>query len=197
MKKVIVFGVLLCLAGSIHAQKFVLGLKAGVNRGSMSTKFSGFSEEANYGFVAGVYSRFGILGFFAQPEFQFNQRRGTLTGNNSEANQTLSYIDVPLLVGKKFLKITRFYAGPNLQFLMNASQSGINDPNFNKSNFNNFAVGGILGCGVDILKVSVDLRYDFSITNLGKEITVGGNKFDYSTRAGMWQLTVGYKLLDL
>lgn len=192
-----VIGMLLCMAGSTSAQKFVFGLKAGVNRSSMSTKLAGLKEEANYGFVAGAYTRFGILGFFAQPEFQYNQRRGTLTTNGKESDQTLSYIDVPLLVGKKFLKITRFYAGPNLQFLMNASQSGDSDPYFNKSNFNNFAVGGIAGCGVDILKISVDLRYDFSISNLGKEITVSGTSYDYSTRAGMWQITVGYKLLDL
>lgn len=188
---------LLSFSQLLSAQSFVLGVKAGLNRGSLSTDISGLSEDANYGFVAGAFTRVGILGFFAQPEFQYNQRRGTISNANFSSTQTLTYIDVPLLVGKKVLGLVRFCAGPNLQFLMNATQSGDNDPNFSKANFNDFALGGIAGVGVDIFKVAIDIRYDFSISNLGKEIEVNGQSFDYGTRSGMWQLTIGYKLLDL
>jgi hypothetical protein len=187
-----------------NCQSFVLGIKAGVNRSSMSTSISNNAiSEPNYGLVVGAFSRVGILGFFLQPEVQYNQRKSSvdLQNNQGASSQTLAYIDVPLLGGKSFLGLARVYAGPNFQFLLDASTSGASLPAFSQTNFNAFAIGGIAGAGLDIKKFSIDVRFDFSITDLGKKVISDSSQiptsYNYSTRANMFQLTLGYKFIDL
>lgn len=197
MKYSILSAVLLLLFHFANSQSFVLGIKAGVNRSSMSTSLSNATAEPNYGFVAGAFARAGILGFYVQPEVQYNQRNASFDLVNGSGAQTLSFIDVPLLVGKKILGLARVYTGPNLQFLLDASQSGNKLPAFAQSNFNEFALGGIAGAGVDIKRITIDLRCDFSLTDLGKKVVSQAGTFDYSTRATMFQLVLGYKFVDL
>ncbi|MCE2786689.1 MAG: porin family protein [Bacteroidota bacterium] len=198
MKHFTLLVVLFFLFHFANSQSFVLGIKAGVNRSSMSTSLGNATAEPNYGFVAGAFARAGILGFYVQPEVQYNQRNASIDLGNGSGTQTLSYIDVPLLAGKKILGLARVYAGPNLQFLLDASQSGGKLPAFAQSNFNEFALGGIAGVGVDVKKITIDLRCDFSLTDLGKKVvSQQAGTFDYSTRATMFQFVLGYKFLDL
>jgi hypothetical protein len=201
MKKLFIISSLLIGAFATQAQTLDFGIKAGLNFSELSNNIPTQYNATNTatGFVGGAYGRVGILGFFAQPELLYSQRKGayTSTVDGSAVINTLSYLDVPVLVGYKLL-FARFNAGPNFQFLMNAQQSGTDaakDPNFTKSNFNSSVVGYQAGVGVDLLKLSVDLRYDGNFGSLGNEITTAtGQKIDYSTRASMWQLTVGFKL---
>jgi hypothetical protein len=197
MKKLYFLSLIAFIACKSSAQSFVLGVKAGLNRSSMSTSLSTATTEPSYGFVAGAFARAGILGFYVQPEVQYTQRKSTVSLLNKSGTQTLSYMDVPLLAGKKLFGLARIYAGPNLQFLLDAKDEN-QLPDFSKSNFNDFAVGGIAGAGVDIYKFTIDLRYDFSISDLGKNIVgLSGNSYNYSTRATMFQLILGYKFIDL
>ncbi len=201
MKKL--FSICFIMVGVFAAQAQTLdfGLKAGLNFSELSntipTQFS--SSNNATGFVAGAYGRVGILGFFAQPELLYSQRKGayTSTVDGSAVVNTLSYIDVPVLFGYKLL-FARFNIGPSFQFLMSANQEASDaakDPNFSKDNFNSSVVGYQAGVGVDLSRLSVDLRYDGGLSDLGKEVTSAtGQKIDYSTRASMWQLTVGFKL---
>ena len=65
-----------------------------------------------------------------------------------------------------------------------------------KDNFNTATIGFQAGVGVSLGKISIDARYDASIGDLGKIITTtSGKQIDYSTRANMFQLTLGYRIL--
>jgi hypothetical protein len=201
MKKILLIITVLVLAGvKLSAQSLGFGVKAGMNFSSLENNLSSqYSATAGAnGFVGGVWGRAGLLGFFVQPELLYTQRKGAFTSkaDSSAVINTLSYIDIPVLVGYKFAFV-RFNAGPNFQFLVNASQDASDkarDPNFSKDNFNASSVGLQAGVGIDLLRLSIDLRYDTNLGSIGKEISVNGKTFDYGTRASMWQLTLGYKI---
>lgn len=198
MRKMLFILAVILFAGQARSQTIALGVKAGINSSSLSTKISNYGTTDNtVGFVGGAYFRVGILGFIAQPEILYSQRKGVFSVNGKSVKNTLNYVDIPVLVGYKFL-VFRVNAGPNFQFLVGTNQDAeqsVKDPNFAKSRFNSSAVGFQAGIGVDVSKISIDVRYDGCIGDLGKKyIDENGVETNYSTRASMWQFTLGYKL---
>lgn len=187
-------------AANVHAQSIEAGVKAGINVSSLSKAPNLGDANSTTGFVFGGFVRTSAAGFFIQPEILLTQRRGVFTDDSSKltVTNTLTYIDVPLLFGYK-AAVFRFSAGPNFQFLMGANQDApalLKDPNFSKDNFNAATVGFQLGVGVSLGKINLDARYDGSIGDLGKTITTkAGQQVNYSTRANMFQLTLGYRIL--
>lgn len=187
---------------SSHAQinPISLGAKIGRNLGRLSDA-PDLSTTTNTGsMVGGVFARIKIMSVYAQPEVLLSQRRGVFKNDSTKqtVTNTLTYIDMPILIGVKFLAL-RFNAGPNFQFLAAAKQdapASLKDNNFGKSNFNSMVVGYQIGIGADLGKIVFDVRYDASLGNLGKKIaTQAGNTIDYSTKSSMIQLSIGYKFL--
>lgn len=201
-KQAITLVVCLLLTTVALAQTFDLGAKAGLNFSQMNntipTSYSASSGAT--GITGGVFARAGLLGFFVQPEVLFSQRKGAFTSSadGTAVINTLTYIDIPVLVGYK-IAFARVNAGPNFQNLIGAKQKATDlakDPNFSKDNFNASVVGYQVGVGVDLLKLTLDVRYDGSFGKLGKEIiNASGQKVNYGSRAGMWQVTLGFKFL--
>lgn len=187
-------------AANVHAQSIEAGVKAGINVSTLSKAPNLGDANSTTGFVFGGFVRTGAAGFFIQPEVLLTQRRGVFTDDSSKltVTNTLTYLDVPVLFGYK-LAVFRFSAGPNFQFLMSANQDApalLKDPNFSRDNFNAATVGFQLGVGVNLGKINLDARYDGSIGDLGKTITTkAGQQVNYSTRANMFQLTLGYRIL--
>lgn len=200
MKKIIASLLVIFFAANVHAQSIEAGVKAGINVSTLSKAPNLGDANSTTGFVFGGFVRTGAAGFFIQPEVLLTQRRGVFTDDSSKltVTNTLTYLDVPVLFGYK-LAVFRFSAGPNFQFLMSANQDApalLKDPNFSRDNFNAATVGFQLGVGVNLGKINLDARYDGSIGDLGKTITTkAGQQVNYSTRANMFQLTLGYRIL--
>ena len=200
MKKIIASLLVIFFAANVQAQSIEAGVKAGINVSTLSKAPNLGDANSTTGFVFGGFVRTSAAGFFIQPEILLTQRRGVFTDDSSKltVTNTLTYLDVPLLFGYK-LAVFRFSAGPNFQFLMSANQDApaiLKDPNFSKNNFNSTSVGFQLGVGVNLGKINLDARYDGSIGDLGKTITTqSGQQINYSTRANMFQLTLGYRIL--
>lgn len=197
----IVFAVFILTTTNLKAQSLGLGVKGGLNFSSLDNNLSGqYSGTASAnGFVGGVWARAGFLGFFVQPELVYAQRKGAFTSaiDGTAVINTLSYIDMPVMLGYK-LAFVRLNIGPNFQFLLDADQKASDaarDPNFSKDNYKSSSVGFQAGAGIDLLKLSIDLRYDGNFGSIGKEIMVNGKTYDYSTRPSMWQLTLGFRIL--
>ena len=188
------------MVSAAKAQSFFsLGAKFGVTQGSLTKAPSLGSGSTTTGLVGGVFAKIGDDGLFLQPEILLNQRIGVFnTDSGQSVVNTLTYLDIPLLVGYK-VSAFRFYGGPNFQLLLAANQkapTGLNDPFFSKDNFNTATVGYQVGVGANLGKIWVDVRYDASIGDLGKTITTNtGKQINYSTRASMFQFTIGYKFL--
>jgi hypothetical protein len=201
MKKIIASLLVIFFAANVQAQFIEAGVKAGINVSTLSKAPNLGDANSTTGFVFGGFMRASAAGFFIQPEVLLTQRRGVFADDSTKltVTNTLTYLDVPLLFGYK-VAVFRFSAGPNFQFLMGANQSvsvaSLKDPNFSKDNFNAATVGFQLGVGINLGKINLDARYDGSIDDLGKTITTqAGQQINYSTRASMFQLTLGYRIL--
>ncbi|MFZ4796864.1 MAG: porin family protein [Bacteroidia bacterium] len=198
----LVFVVLVAL--NVNGQGFVLGAKAGLtNTQIIGADFKNFDiPSSTNGLLIGAFARVSLVSFYFQPEICFRNLSFNVysSGNTSPSSATtkLNYIDVPVMFGKKILKIFNISAGPNFQFLVNQDLSASNASSLDKGNYNNFVLGVQLGAGAEIWKLCFDFRYDFSINSIGNAASVVNNSqnVDFSSRASMLQFTVGYKFVD-
>ncbi|WP_026994492.1 porin family protein [Flectobacillus major] len=209
----ILSAMLLILSFSSKAQVFTLGIKGGVNLAQLklgneltsSSIGSNFQQslDTKTGYVAGIYARIGNK-LFIQPEVLVSAKGGTLnilkggsTANKETVDVEYTNIDVPLLVGYKF-GILRLNAGPMASFNVQSGAS-LNDAikgyttNGVGDAFKNAAYGYQVGGGLDLGALSLDVRYEGSLS----EVTAIdlSNKVNFSQKSNLWQLTLGLKIL--
>src|SRR5699024_4405968 len=131
------------------------------------------------------WGRVGIAGFHIQPEAYFTGKNTSLAEEGEEGkNLDFKAIDVPVLLGTKFGLGpigARVQAGPLFTFMTNDLKAP-DSREFKKST--SAIVGGI---GVDISKISADLRYEHGLGNLIKE--------GPSQKLNIWTLSLGYSFL--
>ncbi|CAN5255080.1 hypothetical protein BH09BAC6_BH09BAC6_08330 [soil metagenome] len=195
MKKTLLTFIICCagigLATAQVLPSFQFGAKAGVNFTSLSSSASATLSSSNRaGFLGGFWARFGALGFNFQPEIYVTAKNVNFSNSNGETKAKFTSIDVPLLFGAKvgaFGIGGRFYTGPVVSFSINKDQS-FADAAHNAGTLDykgqNFAWQ--FGAGLDVKKISVDLRYEAGITkqNYGAS----------QTRVSLFNLALGYRL---
>ena len=198
MKRIIfTLAIFAAAAGFASAQilpSFQFGVKGGLNLSSLnSTASATFSSSNQAGYLAGIWARFGALGFNFQPEMYLTSKNVDITENGGEVKAKFTSIDVPLLVGGKvgaFGIGGRFYTGPLISFAINKGQSfsgAINKVaslNYQDQNF-----AWQFGAGLDIKKISIDLRYEAGITKQN----YGNNQ----TRVSLFNISLAYQLFKL
>ncbi len=209
MKRLIVIILVILVAVPAFSQiKF--GLKAGVSTtnvkmADLKTLTSGNTsytveaiKNANYGFHAGAFVRFSLMGFYLQPELLFTSRtdeyRVTDLSNplqSIETKQQFNRLDLPVMLGVR-LGPLRINAGPSARLLINSPKDLISNPDF-KSMYNNLTFGYQAGLGVDFLKrITLDLRYEGSLTGFQNQIDEAGNgKIKLDDRPNAFLLSVG------
>ena len=105
-------------------------------------------------------------------------------------------LDVPLLVGLKIIHsdvITwRVELGPEASFLVNKtiSNDGLTPP-ITTSDINNLNWYVIGGTGIDFLFLSFDIRYQYGLSKMIKD--VGTRSFD--TKNSVVMATLGFKII--
>lgn len=176
MKKSVIFTIIAVFTSSvISAQKFEIGVKAGValsqikgDGNGSSSSFWNTDEPRSTGFTGGLYTRFGDK-FFVQPEFLLTQKGGTYTnllGIKQSFKQT--YIDVPVLIGIKATENVRLMVGPVATFLINENQTFLQNIGLasQSEGFRKAILGYQAGVGFDISKMRLDLRYEGNINDV-------------------------------
>ncbi|MBD1384970.1 PorT family protein [Mucilaginibacter rigui] len=200
MKKLLLtLGIFLAVTAVSKAQilpKVQVGIKGGVNLSSLSNTSGTFSADNRAGYLGGIWARFGALGFNFQPELYVTSKNVNINSSNGpSSNAKFTSIDVPLLLGGKigaFGLGGRFYAGPLLSFAINKDNSfgsavgGATRFDYKSSNFALTA-----GAGIDISKISIDLRYEAGLT---KQNYFDGST-NYKTRVSLFNLSLGYAFL--
>ncbi|MBB3054132.1 porin family protein [Mucilaginibacter gotjawali] len=199
MKKIIlsliVFGATISLASAQILPAFQIGLKAGTNLSSLnSTASETFSGSNRAGYLVGVWTRFGAVGFNFQPEMYLTSKNVDVTSSSGGVTRAkFTSIDVPLLFGGKFGALGlggRFYTGPVVSFAIDKNQSfdsaagKVFSLNYQDQNF-----AWQFGTGLDIKRISVDLRYEAGITKQ----TYDGRQ----TRISLFNLSLAYSLVKL
>ena len=221
MKKLFLFTLLIPLCICVSAQSFTWGAK--VNVGSPNLKIKDIQNleinqngeniakllddtDAVLTYQLGLFTRFMFAGIYVQPEAMFSSSKTEMTfeniingngnTNNVVGEMKLNKLDVPLMIGKRFMKILRINAGPVLSYILsqNISQSGIKDTwNEINAEYKNATVGLQYGIGVDIAMINIDLRVEKGFQAISENLTIGETSFAADQRLEQIMLSVGMK----
>jgi len=158
------------------------------------------SEGSSLGFHIGAYSRLSFGMAYLQPELLFTSAGGEISINSDSKGkeiQNLKYnkIDVPILVGIKAGGVLRLQAGPTFSLLLSNAARNANTFSEVKQNYNNATVGYQAGIGIDISKLSIDLKYEGSLSKTGNSIKIGDEDFNTDFRNSLIMVVLGYNIL--
>lgn len=185
--------------GTISFAQSADGPKFGIKAGGNLSSFTGGDSKSKIGFYAGALVNIPISDAFSvQPEVVYSQQgakakddyeMATYTVKNMQ--QTLSYINVPVMV--QYNATPEFYleAGPEFGLLVSAKAKGdINGSTYkadNKDTMKTFNFGAGIGLGYKFTpNFGVNARYIAGITKILK------NDFGDSSKNTNFQLGVNY-----
>lgn len=205
MTMTLLVGILSVATAQKHsrADYFRVGIKGGVNLSAVKVASVSTNLENKSGYQLGAFARIGRT-VFLQPEVYFSAKEvnvdvlNSLTTNQGVVSFSQKTLDVPLLAGIK-LGPLRVLAGPVASYALSASTSpdaavksyfsGTSQDVINRSSFSYQA-----GVGVDILNLSLDLRYEGAMSELKNTIAVPSG-FNYSQKPSYFQATLGFRIL--
>ena len=192
-KRILTLFVALATFATAHAQllpSFDVGLKAGMNFSSLRSNGNYFDSSTKAGFLAGAWARVGVLGLHLQPEVYYSMKNTTVTAEGQSQELRFSTIDVPVLLGTKIglgPVGARIQAGPIFSFIFD--KDNFNRPNASQTtNFRDNFAAIAFGAGVDISKLSLDLRYEHGLGDLNRG---AGDR----QRLNLWTLALGFNFL--
>jgi hypothetical protein len=166
MKKVIlVFALVFGLSQYSNAQ-IDFGIKGGINYNNNgedsfkdATNDVADGASAKTGFHAGVWFRgkLPLLGLYIRPELVYTQVKTEFEESSNSEEYSFKKLDVPVLIGKRFLGFANAFIGPSFQYIIddNISFGGLSTDDFEK-----FTVGLQMGAGVEFGKLGIDVRWE-------------------------------------
>jgi len=185
MKKVLLTLVLVVASIQYSNAQISYGLKTGLNidlNGQASEYIklpNGLSIESasnNGGYHFGAWFRVKVplIGLYVRPEVIYTSLssehtiRATtsilddvdaLVGKKSTSiNYSLNKIDIPVLLGLKFLAVGNIFVGPNIQYL---TKSEIKSDFYNNETIDEaISFGLIIGAGIEFWKLGIDARFE-------------------------------------
>jgi len=192
------------------AQLIKFGLKGGVGFSKLTFEdinVAASGTDAAYdlitgdnvtGYHIGLDARVNVAMIFIQPEIYFNAGGGTLEkvvdGTTEDVlDVKFSRLDIPVLVGVK-LGPARLGVGPVGSLVLQNSYEDLATLVPGLDLFSKQMTWGFqAGVGIDFWKLSVDARYEGSLTKLGQDqVTVGSTDFTLDARPSQILVSVGY-----
>ena len=208
MKKLILIAVAsFFLVQVSNAQLFSYGIKAGIGFSSLSINdITGISDGSDVydlitgdgvmGYHLGVQTRIKIAMIYVQPELYWNAGGGTLEqvmdGGATEILEVkFNRIDLPLLVGVK-LGPVRLNIGPVGSYVINESNEGSSADFDYQLYLNSMNWGWQGGIGLDLTKLSLDIRYEGSLSDLSDSVPEALQSYNMDPRPSQWIISLGY-----
>jgi hypothetical protein len=194
MKKILILFIVLFAALDNFGQ-FTLGPKIGYTTSKLSTDLDSIAESAKSNFQIGAFFRFGKK-LYLQPEIYYATSGGTLKIEGTELKETIKMknLSIPVLVGFKLINAKvvnlRVMAGPVANFILDKTVEAsdlVQDP-LQDTDFKNVAWGFDVGAGVDVLFLSLDIRYEFPLNNI-----YNGSDAQ-SIKSKLFVVSLGFKL---
>ena len=215
MKKLILSIALLGFALNSSAQDFSWGPKLSISSPSFKLQDVASIEDTGeaitlledtdpvLGYQLGLFARISILGIYVQPEVLFSNAKSEISysdldniGETFVSEIKLNKLDVPVMFGKRFLKVFRINAGPVFTLLLShdVEQAGVSDTYTDiESNYKSATVGAQIGAGLDLSILTIDLRYEMGLQSISDGITIGETKFNPDQRLNQFLVSVGIK----
>jgi hypothetical protein len=190
---------------------FRLGVKGGVSMASIKTDgltvngISGFVVDninSKSGYTAGAYMRLGRR-VFVEPELLVSYKNASFDVFRSLTSQRLKFdvsytsLDVPIMLGYR-LGPFHVLAGPVISYSMNSNNTiaeaiGVNLGSLQAATQNGY-VSYTAGAGIDLLGLTLDVRYEGNVTDISKTVPLPAG-VNFSQKASLWQATLGLKIL--
>lgn len=192
------------VANNLKAQELEFGIKGGLSGSKLSLDQPQgpgltYTFESNNTINVGAYGRFvfPFAGIYIQPELIFNSRASNFKVFSEPAfYHKANYVDIPVLVGIRFLKIARIYGGPNFQILTKQlTEIPNNNLDYVKNDLSKQSTGYQLGVGADLARLRLDLKWDFNNGSMGSPFTYKGHTPELTSRLITIQL--GFKLFSV
>jgi hypothetical protein len=196
MKKLLILFIVLLTALDNYGQ-FTFGPKIGYNTSKLTTDVDSISESIKHNFQIGAFARFGKK-LYIQPEIFYGTSGGTLEIEGSAVKKEevkFNNLSIPVLVGFKLIDAKvfniRVMAGPVANFILGTKVEAsevIEDP-LQDNDFKNASWGMDVGAGVDVLFLTLDIRYEFGLNNI-----YNGSE-DHSIKSKLFIVSLGFKLM--
>ena len=195
MKKILLVAVICMFSSALFAQlssPVNFGLHAGLVSTKMDSKIPGVStikDKADNGMMLGAFVRINMNKWYLQPELNYVSRKSEIVVDGTGYDLKRKSMDVPILLGYKLVKLPAFklraFAGPVASFKIDDSFSNtfkdqVGDPSFEGAVWN-----GKVGAGVDVWKLTLDVDYEFGLTDVSSE---------FLKKNKMVNVTLGFKL---
>lgn len=218
MKKMMIALCMLTISYAANAQydpAFRFGIKAGANLSningsndlSLSPGGNAFdfrdNDNRSLGFAGGVFFRFGKT-FYIQPELLLSQKGGKFNVyedgvlNDGKVDVRFSNLDVPVLFGLRIAKFFRINVGPMASLRLNKngkigdSFDDVTGENSGAEFKNRLAFGYQAGVGLDLGRLSLDVRYEGNFTDIMKlQFKNATTASQFGKTSNLFQATLG------
>ena len=170
---------------------FQFGIKGGVNMAKFKIKNT-FDSDNKTGYYGGLWARIGGAGIHLQPELYLSGKNSVLLNTVGQDNKVkFTSLDLPILLGTKIGAAgfgLRFNAGPVITFNLDDEQNFSNAASSSfKGKFKDKLFAAQFGAGLDIGKLSVDLRYETGLSKI--------NDKNYpTTKLNLYTFGIGFRV---
>jgi hypothetical protein len=190
MKKIIFAAIAVMAFGFTNAQKARFGVKGGLNISNFSADYN---TDALVGFQLGGFAEIKVIDkLVIQPELLFSAQGAKYSFDRRDYNIRLNYFNIPVLAKYYITKEFTVEAGPQLGFLVSATNDGTNV----NGDYKTIDAGFNLGAGYNFNdNLSLGLRYTIGLSGIEKDrrdYGYYGRGYD-DTRSGVLALSLAYK----
>ncbi len=201
----------LLLTTTIATAQLKLGFKGGISTFSVSDEsisilnqdgreeFALLLQEADYGYHFGLWTQIKLGNFIIRPELLFNSNSvdfGIFDEDDPDIvgqvfSEKYQYLDIPIMVGITAGPL-RFNAGPVGHVFLNSVSDLIRFDDYDE-NFRALTVGWQGGLGLDVWKLTFDLRYEGNLNQFGDHIRFFGRDYSFSDRPSRIIASLGFE----
>ncbi len=186
--------------------QFDLGLKIGYNASKLNTNIDSIKSSMSSGFHVGAFARIGKR-VHLQPEFYYTlsgatfENLGISTVNDWKQKVTVGTLDIPVLIGFSIIQSKlfkwRIMVGPEVSFVVNSKIEDVNLTGpIEKSSLNTVNWYIQAGTGIDVLFMTLDIRYQAGLNSLINDVTgSSGTVYPVNSKGNLFVVSLGFKIL--
>jgi len=175
--------------------QYGLGIRAGLNYSSQSTSGGSATVDVQsiIGYNVGVYVNYFLLDVIAiQPELSLNRKGVHWHDQYYDANDILTYIDLPVFIKYQPVSILNIHAGPEFGYRLAATQKNL-DTKLNtniREYYKNFDLGVAFGIEATLpVNIDITIRYVLGLT----PVTLS-TQYDQPWKNNFFQISAAYRI---
>lgn len=156
------------------------GIKGGANSSNLSLSNSDLEAKRSLSYHAGVFTRVDFSKLYLQGEMLYSQKKSKIENGSAGTEQAKwNSIEVPVVVGYKLLRsegaTLRVFGGGVYSYTLNDKASILKQVSQSFEKFDKSNIGYQAGAGIDLGRLTFDLKYEGALTNISKDFKARPN----------------------